>query len=139
VVTGGPLVGVRVGFFPSRRVGLEGELAFISGGYADKQSGSARFVASRGQLAIRAFDRGRFGIRALLGAGAYTASERTTSSLATQAEVHGGVALTVAASPNLWVRFQIADQVTTARDDGYAHCVELQLGLVTRVGRRDAW
>jgi hypothetical protein len=52
-------------------------------------------------------------------------------------EIHAGAAVTVAAPANLWLRFQLADAVTAARSSGYAHCVEIGLGIVTRVGRRD--
>jgi hypothetical protein len=139
VVTGGALAGVRVGFFPTRRVGLEGEISILAGGYAN-ESGVSQLLATRGQLAVRAFERGRFGVRLFAGAGAWTTLvDRDTSRQSAEAEVHGGAALTVETSPNLWLRFQLADLVTAARDSGYAHVLEPQLGIFTRFGRRDSF
>ncbi len=131
-VAPGPLVGLRLGFFPIPRVGLEAEASLIEAGLAD-ESGSRHLLSSRGTLAVRAIETSRVGVRMLVGAGAITASN------ATEAAAHVGAALTVETSPNLWLRFQFLDVVTTARDDGYAHCLELQLGLFTRIGRRDRW
>jgi hypothetical protein len=128
----GPLVGLRVGFFPIPRVGLEGEFSLIEAGLAD-ESGSRHLFATRGSLAVRAIETSRVGVRMLVGAGAVTASS------ATEMAGHLGAALTIETSPNLWLRFQFLDVVTTARDNGYAHCLELQLGLMTRIGRRDRW
>jgi hypothetical protein len=128
----GPLVGLRLGFFPIPRFGLEAEVSIIEAGLVD-ESGSRHLLASRGSLAVRAIDTSRVGVRMLVGAGAVTASN------ATEAAGHLGAALTIETSPNLWLRFQFLDVVTAARDDGYAHCLELQLGLVTRIGRGDRW
>jgi hypothetical protein len=128
----GPLVGLRVGLFPIPRVGLEGEVSLIEAGLAD-ESGSQHLLASRGSLAVRAIETSRVGVRMLVGAGAVTASNTTETA------GHLGAALTIETSPNLWLRFQFLDVVTTSRDDGYAHCLELQLGLFTRIGRRDRW
>lgn len=129
-VAAGPLVGLRLGFFPIPRIGLEGEASLIEAGIAD-ESGSRHLLSSRGTLAVRAIETTRVGVRLLVGAGAITASN------ATEAAAHAGAALTIETSPNLWLRFQFLDAVTTARDDGYAHCLELQLGLFTRIGRHD--
>jgi hypothetical protein len=131
-IAAGPLVGLRFGFFPIPRIGLEAEASLIEAGLAD-ESGSRHLLASRGTLAVRAIETSRVGVRMLVGAGAVTASN------ATETEGHLGAALTIETSPNLWLRFQFLDVVTTARDDGYAHCLELQLGLFTRIGRHDRW
>lgn len=139
VVSGGPLVGLRLGFFPMKRVGLEGEATLIEAGRGDRE-GRSHVLASRAQLAVRALESGNLGLRVIAGTGAFTnLSETGTARVATQGEIHGGAAITIETSPNLWLRFQFVDAVTTARDGGYSHCLELQLGVVTRVGRRDSW
>jgi hypothetical protein len=139
VISGGPLVGLRLGFFPTRRVGLEGEATLIEAGHGDRE-GSSHVLTGRVQLAVRALESGNLGIRVIAGTGTFTnLSETGTSRVATQGELHAGAALTIETSPNLWLRFQFVDAVTTAVDDGYSHCLELQLGVVTRVGRRDSW
>ena len=135
----GPLVGVRLGFFPTKRVGLEGEATLIEAGHGERE-GSSHVLAGRLQLAVRALEGGTLGLRLIGGIGTFSNLTQTgTAQPGTQGEVHGGVAITIETSPNLWLRFQIVDAVTTARDDGYSHSLELQLGVVTRVGRRDSW
>jgi hypothetical protein len=139
VVTAGPLVGVRLGFFPIARVGLEGELSMIAAGYGD-ESGVAQILALRIQAAVRGLEIGRFGLRLIGGAGSWTTLRKHgTSTRATEGEVHAGVAVTVEMSPNLWLRLQLADLVTEARDEGYAHVIETQLGIFTRFGRTDSF
>jgi hypothetical protein len=138
-VAGGPLVGLRMGFFPTRKVGVEGEATLIEAGHRDNE-GNSHILASRIQLAVRALDRGNLGIRVIGGTGTLTnLTQSGTASAGTQGELHAGGALTIETSPNLWLRFQFVDVVTTARDDGYSHCLELQLGVVTRMGRHDSW
>lgn len=140
VLTGGALVGLRVGYFPISRLGLEGEVSFVRAGYTDETADVAKLLLARGQLAVRVLEGGALGLRAFLGTGVVSTLEaRGTSGKATESELHAGAAFTVETSPNLWLRFQVADVVMTARDNGYAHAVEFQLGVVTRVGRRDAW
>jgi hypothetical protein len=139
VVTAGPLAGARLGFFPIARVGLEGEISMIVGGYGD-ESGVSQILAMRVQLAVRAVEAGRFGLRLIGGAGTWmTLRNHGTSQRATEAEVHMGAAVTVEMSPKLWLRFQLTDLVTAARDDGYAHVIETQLGIFTRFGRTDSF
>ena len=65
----GPLVGLRLGFFPIPRIGLEAEVSLIEAGLAD-ESGSRHLLASRGTLAVRAIETSRVGVRMLVGAGA---------------------------------------------------------------------
>lgn len=135
----GPLVGVRLGFFPTRRVGLEGETTLIEAGHGERE-GASHLLAGRLQLAVRALEGGALGLRLIGGIGTFTNLTQTgTAQPGTQGEVHGGAAFTIETSPNLWLRFQIVDAVTSARDDGYSHNLELELGVVTRVGRRDSW
>ena len=139
VITSGPLAGVRLGFFPTPRVGLEGEISIAAGGYAN-ESGVSQLLATRSQLAVRALEFGRLGMRLFAGAGAWTTlRDRNTSQQSVEGEVHAGAALTVETSRNLWLRFQVADLVTAARDGGYAHVLEAQLGIFTRFGRRDSF
>jgi hypothetical protein len=139
VVTSGPLAGVRIGFFPIPRLGFEGELAMIAGGYND-ESDVSQILATRVQLAVRAVEIGRFGLRLIGGAGAWTTlNQHGSSQRATEGEVHAGAAVTVEMTQNLWLRFQVADLVTAARDDGYAHVLETQLGIFARFGRTDSF
>ncbi len=138
-VTGGPLVGTRLGFFPIPRLGLEAELSLAAGGYVDESTVS-RLLVTRAQLAIRALESGRFGLRLIAGGGAWTTlREHGTSQRSTVGEAHAGLAVTVETSPNLWLRFQLLDLVTSARENAYAHVIEGQLGIVTRFGRRDSF
>jgi hypothetical protein len=139
VVTAGPLAGVRLGFFPISRLGFEAEVSMIAGGYAD-ESGVSQILATRIQVAARAVEIGRFGLRIIGGVGAWsTLRQHGSSQRASAGEVHGGAAVTVEMSPNLWLRFQLADLVTRARDDGYAHVIEGQFGIFTRFGRTDSF
>ena len=139
IITAGPLFGVRLGFFPARRVGIEAEAALAAGGYKN-ESGISQMLTSRAGLAVRAIESGRLGLRLVGGAGAWTTlRERNTSRRTTEGFVHAGVAVTVETTPNLWLRIQICDLVTAARDDGYAHVPEIQLGIVARFGRRDSF
>ena len=135
----GPLVGLRLGFFPTKRVGLEGEATLIEAGHGERE-GASHVLAGRLQLAVRALEGGALGLRLIGGIGTFSNLTQTgTAQPGTQGELHGGAAITIETSPNLWLRFQIVDAVTSARDDGYSHSLELQLGVVTRVGRRDSW
>lgn len=139
IITGGPQIGLRLGFFPVSRVGLTGEVALIAGGYVD-EANISQILGARGGLEVRAVERGSLGLRLFAGAGALrTLKTRETSSPATDTQVHAGAAVTIETSPNLWLRIQFSDVVTTARDNGYAHCLELQLSVMTRLGRRDSF
>jgi hypothetical protein len=138
-VTAGPLAGIRLGFFPIARVGFEAELSMVAGGYAD-ESGVSQILATRIQLAIRAIEAGRFGLRLVGGGGTWsTLRQHGSSERSTEGEVHVGAALTVEMNPKLWLRFQLADLVTAARDESYAHVIETQLGIFTRFGRTDSF
>jgi hypothetical protein len=123
----GPLAGGRAGIFPTQRVGLEAELAVAALDYRGRGGRTQALVSARAHVAVRAVEHGRFGLRLLGGAGA----------LRTSGEIHYGGALTFETHPNLWLRFQALDAITAAHDAGYAHCIELQLGVVTSLGRRD--
>lgn len=118
-----PLGGGRLGFFPVRRWGIEAELAIGSPDFRPKQS--PWLVSTRAQVVARPVD-GRFGLQLVGGAGFLNAS----------GVVHYGGALTFETSDNLWLHVQVLHAIAPGRDD-YAHCVEMQLGVVTRLGRRD--
>jgi len=136
-LTSAPLFGARAGLFPTRRVGIESELSLAIPGYSG-HSGLSPVVSARAQLAARLVEDGRYGLRLIGGAGmlgVLTSSE--TSRRTINGAVHGGGAFTIEMGPDLWLRIQALDVITSAQDAGYAHCVEIQLGLVTRLGRRD--
>jgi hypothetical protein len=138
-VTSGPLFGPRVGLFPIRRVGLEAEAGLVTGGYAER-TGVSSLLVGKLQIAVRAVEDGPYGLRLLVGTGVLTAlREHATSHRGTAGEVHAGAAFTIETRRDLWLRLQVLDVITPAQDAGYAHCFELQLGVVTRLGRRDRW
>jgi len=138
-VTSGPLFGPRLGIFPTPRVGLELEASIVTAGYEGK-GGVASLLVTRAQVAARVFDRGSFGARVVAGAGAIATLHDFDSSHAGESgEVHYGAALTLETRQNLWLRLQGLDVITTAENGGYAHSVELQLAVVTRLGRVDRW
>jgi hypothetical protein len=137
VITGGPSVGLHLGFFPVSRVGIVGEAKLIAGGYAN-EADISKILGLRGSLEVRALESGRVGLRIFGGAGSLTTLEtRGTSQRATDTALHGGAAFSVETSPNLWLRLQFSDVVTTSRHNDYAHCFDMQLSVVTRLGRRD--
>jgi hypothetical protein len=136
-ISNAPLVGGRIGFFPIARVGVEVEAGIATPSYAG-QPGVAALVLTRGQLAVRAVEDGRYGLRLVAGADLLALLTAQGSSHRDAAgAMHFGAAFTVETRRNLWLRIQALDLVTTARNAGYAHCFELQVGVVTRVGRRD--
>jgi len=138
-VTSGALIGGRLGIFPTRRVGLEVEASLVMAGYADRP-GVATLAVTRAQLAVRFVDERQLGLRVLAGADLIgVLDEQATSRRDAVGGVHYGAAFTIETRRNLWLRLQALHVVTTARDAGYAHSIELQLGLVTRLGRRDRW
>ena len=134
------LVGARIGVFPTRRVGIESEVAFATGDTVG-HAGTSSLLATRAQLAVRAYASGRFGLRVVAGAGAITTlHDHGTASRGTIGELHAGVAFEIMTlTPGLSIRLQAVDVVTTARDAGFAHDAEVQLGVVMRLGRRDRW
>ncbi len=138
-ITSGPLAGLRLGMFPTRRVGVELEAALATPSYAGRL-GVAGLLITRGQIAARIVEDGRFGLRALVGGGLLALlSENGTSRPDTVGSVHYGGAFSVETRRNVSVRFQALHVISVARDAGYAHCVEITIGVVTRVGRRDRW
>ncbi len=136
-ITSGPLAGGRIGFFPTRHVGLEAEVAVAGTGYASGSGASAVLIGRLG-LAARVVEDGRYDLRLLAGADLLTELvDRGTSHRVGEGGVHAGAAFSIALSPRLALRLEALDVITPAQDAGFAHSFELQLGAVTRLGRRD--
>jgi hypothetical protein len=135
----GPTFGIRLGFFPTRRLGVEAELALGTMGYESRE-GIAPLLVSRGQLAARLVEDGRFGLRVLLGGDVFSVLSAAGTSRATSlGGVHYGGAFTVETRRDVSMRFQALHVITVAQDAGYAHCFELSAGVVVRLGRSDRW
>lgn len=135
----GPLAGLRLGVFPTRRVGLEVELGLATPSYVGRL-GVAALLITRGQIATRIVEEGRFGLRALVGGGMLALlSETGTSRAGSVGSLHYGGAFSVETRRYVSVRLQALHVITVARDAGYAHCLEVTIGVVTRLGRRDRW
>ena len=138
-MTGGPLFGLRLGLFPTRRVGLEVESAIATTSYTGRL-GVAALMINRGQLAAKIVGEGRFDLRGLLGGDILTTlNSAGTSKVGSLGGLHYGAAFSIETRPNVSVRIQALHVITIAQDAGYAHCLELQIGVVTRIGRRDRW
>lgn len=138
-LTGGPFAGVRIGLFPVRRVGLEVESGIVTSSYSGRL-GVVPLMISRGSIAARLVEDGRFGLRGLLGGDVLTTlSDGGTSKVGSVGGLHYGAAFTIETRPGVAVRLEALHVITIAQDAGYAHCLELQIGVVTRLGRRDRW
>lgn len=138
-VSGGPLFGLRFGLFPTRRVGIEIESEVATSSYANRL-GVAAIMINRAQLAARLVEEGRFGLRAVFGGDLLTTlNEAGTSKVGTLGGLHYGAAFSIETRPGVSVRVEALHVITVAQDAGYAHCLELQIGVVTRLGRRDRW
>ncbi len=138
-VSGGPVFGLRFGLFPTRRVGIEVESEISTSSYANRL-GVAAILINRAQLAARLVEEGRFGLRALLGGDVLTTLNGAgTSKVGTLGGLHYGAAFSIETRPGVSVRIEALDVITVAQDAGYAHCLEVQIGVVTRLGRRDHW
>lgn len=138
-VSGGPAFGLRFGLFPTRRVGIEIETELATSSYADRL-GIAAILINRAQLAARLVEDGRFGLRTLVGGDLLTTlNEAGTNKVGTLGGLHYGAAFSIETRPGVSVRLQALHVITVAQDAGYAHCLELQIGVVTRLGRRDRW
>jgi hypothetical protein len=138
-ITSGPTFGGRLGFFPTRRLGVEAEVALGTMAYETRE-GIAPMLLTRGQIAVRLVEDGRYGLRALVGGDLLTVlASEGTSRAGSLGGVHYGGAFSVETRRNVSVRFQALHVITVAQDAGYAHCFELQAGIVVRLGRRDRW
>lgn len=139
VVSGGPLFGLRFGIFPTRRVGIELESEVATSSYANRL-GVAAIMINRAQLAFRLVEEGRFGLRTVAGGDLLTTlNEAGTSKVGTLGGLHYGAAFSIETRPGVSVRVEALHVITVAQDAGYAHCLELQIGVVARLGRRDHW
>jgi len=136
-LTSGPLLGGRIGLFPIPHAGIESELSLALPGYRGR-GGVAWVASARAHIAARVVDDGRYGLF-LVGGGDLLGvlARRETSKRTIACGVHVGAAFTIEARTDLWVRIQALDVILTAQDAGYAHCLEIQIGFVTRLGRRD--
>ena len=136
-LTSGPVLGGRLGLFPIAHAGIESEAALALPGFRG-HSGVTWIAWARSQIAARVLEDGRYGLRLLGGGGIFgVLVRRETSTRSIAGEAHWGAAFTIEARTDLWVRIQALDVITTARDAGFAHGLEIQLGVVTRLGRRD--
>lgn len=135
----GPLAGLRLGIFPTRRIGLEFEAAVATTSYVGRL-GVAAVLITRAQLAARIVEEGRFGLRGVAGGDIFTLlTDAGTSQSGSIGALHYGAAFSVETRRAVSVRFQALHVITSAQDAGYAHAVELQVGVVTRLGRFDRW
>ena len=133
-IESGPTVGARVAMWPVSRIGLEAELGVTPTGYAGAP-GRATILGYRGPLAINIVRDGRFGLRAALGAGAQTLLSGTGDAHAdTDSELHWGLGFSVGLTRRLHVRLDARHLVGPARDAGYTHMFELDLGVGARFG-----
>jgi len=138
-LTGGPVAGLRIGLFPTRRVGVELETGIVTSSYTGRL-GVVPLLINRGSIAARLVEDGRFGLRGLLGGDVFTTlAKGGTSRVGTVGGLHYGAAFTIETRPGVSVRLEALHVITIAQDAGYAHCLELQIGVVARLGRRDRW
>lgn len=136
-LTTAPLLGAHLGWFPSRHAGIEVAAALAAPQYVNLP-GLAAMIVSRAQLAARIVDDGPYGLRLLAGADLLALLNRRGSSHRDVAGgVHYGAAFTIQARETAWIRLEALHVMTPAMDAGYAHAVQLSLGVVTRFGRRD--
>jgi hypothetical protein len=95
---------------------------------------------NRLQLAARLVEERRFGLRAVLGPDLLSnLTTAGTNKAGSVGGLHYGAAFSVETRPGVSVRFELLDVITVAEDAGFAHCLEVQVGVVTRLGRRDHW
>jgi hypothetical protein len=138
-IANGAIFGARLGCFPTRRLGFETEVGVVTAAYAN-QDGIAPILITRPQIAIRAVEDERFGLRVLAGADLMSVlDDRNTSSVSTIGGVHYGAAFTIETRARMSVRLQALHIITRAQDAGYASCFEVGIGITARLGRRDRW
>lgn len=138
-LTGGPYAGLRLGLFPTRRVGFELESGVVTSSYTGRL-GVVPLMINRGSIVGRLVEDGRFGLRGLLGGDILTTlGDGGTNKVGSVGGLHYGAAFTIETRPGVSVRLEALHVITVAQDAGYAHCLELQIGVVARLGRRDRW
>lgn len=137
VIDAGAMYGPRLGLYLVPRVGLEFE-----GDILTVPSNGTRIAAfgGRGQLTVRAAESKYIGARLIAGAGLIRPlQDNGTLTQVTSGEVHYGLAVALMTTPGVSLRADALDVMTTARDRGYSHNLELELAVVVRFGRRDHW
>ncbi|MCX5741638.1 MAG: FHA domain-containing protein [Proteobacteria bacterium] len=82
----GPLLGGRIGLFPTRHVGVEVEAGVATTGY-DGRSGVSTVVLARAQLAVRVVEHATYGLRVLAGTDSLTRTASKYSSGSARASV----------------------------------------------------
>jgi hypothetical protein len=133
VAGGGPVVGARGALWPTTRVGFEVELAMIAAGHAG--GGRGPVLGYRGHLAFRILRDGRFGLGAVVGGGAMTLLRgRGDAEPDTDSAAHWGLGFSVALPRGLELRLDARHLLGPARDAGFAHMFELDLGFARRLG-----
>jgi hypothetical protein len=89
-------------------------------------------------FAVQVFDDGRYGLRLVGGAGALgvlatnESSRRTTQVPPTGEPPSWSVPAAVCG-----LHFEVVHLITSAQDAGFAQCLEIELGVVTLLGRRE--
>jgi len=137
VIDAGAMFGVRFGLYLVPRVGIETE-----GDILTVPSNGTRIAALgwRSQLAVRAAESKYIGARLIAGAGLIRPlQDNGTLTQVTSGEVHYGLGVALMTTPGVSLRADALDVVTTARDRGYSHNLEVELAVVARFGRHDRW
>jgi hypothetical protein len=137
VIDAGAMFGARFGLYLVPRVGLETE-----GDILTVPSNGTRIAALgwRGQFAFRVAESRYIGARLIAGGGIIRPlQDNGTLTQVTSGEVHYGVGVALVTTPGVSLRADALDVVTTARDRGYSHNLELELAVVARFGRHDRW
>ena len=132
-LTGGPVVGARAALWPTDGVGFEVELDLIAAGSG--AGGRSPVLGYRGHLAFRVLRDGRFGVGAVVGGGAMTLLRgRGDAEPDTDSAAHWGLGFSVALPRGLELRLDARHLLGPARDAGYAHMFQLDLGFARRLG-----
>ncbi len=97
-------------------------------------------LVSRAHVAARIVEDRDYGLRVLAGVDVLAQLvERGTSRRVATGGVHYGAAFTIETRRDMWLRLEALHVILPGQDAGYAHCFELQFGVMTRFGRRDRW
>jgi hypothetical protein len=132
-LAGGPVVGARAALWPTDRVGIEVELDMIAA--ASGGGGRSPVLGCRGHLAFRMLRDGRFGLGAVVGGGAMTLLRgRGDAEPDTDSAAHWGLGFSVALARGLELRLDARHLLGPARDAGFAHMFQLDLGFARRLG-----
>jgi outer membrane protein OmpA-like peptidoglycan-associated protein len=132
-----PDVGVRLGFYPIRHFGVEGELGLMPASLRDG-SGNPTIWAGRGHL-VGQIGKWRLTPFAVLGAGAMSvASPRAQVGSETDIAIHYGVGLKFFINYWLLLRLDVRDNLTNRSGvgEGVTHSPEILLGLSVTLNRK---